>query len=144
MRTWKPLITLGAVALVLAGCSNEAGPTPKGSVGQATSPYALSVKLDAITTDGCFREPAGSTPRGCAKYVTELGSVPGLAREQAGTKHPDLVATANDLDKGIGAYRDNHCDTVPQPGGACTTALTAIADSLRSAKQLVDTQLTNH
>lgn len=141
MRTWKPLIALGALALVLAGCSNEAGPTPKGSVGQAQTPYALSVKLNALTADICFRDPAGSTPRGCGKYVTELGSTPGVVREQAGTKHPDLVAEANALDKGIGAYRDNHCDTVPAPGGVCTTALTTISDSVRSIKQLVDTQL---
>ena len=141
MRPWKPLIALGALALVLAGCSNEAGPTPKGGAGQATSPYALSVKLNALAVDPCFREPAGSTPRGCGKYVTELGSTPGVVREQAGTKHPDLVALAGDLEKGTGAYRDNRCDTVVDRGGPCTVALTTIADSLRSIKQLVDTQL---
>ncbi|GAB3583898.1 hypothetical protein GCM10027445_59270 [Amycolatopsis endophytica] len=141
MRTWKPLLALGALALVLAGCSNEAGPTPKGGGGQADTPYALSIKLNALTADPCFREPAGSTPRGCGKYVTELGSTPGVVREQAGTKHPDLVALSGDLDKGIGAYRDNRCDTVAEPGDPCTAALTTIADSLRSIKHLVDTQL---
>ncbi|MFD4197906.1 MULTISPECIES: hypothetical protein [Amycolatopsis] len=141
MRTWKALITLGALALVLAGCSNEAGPTPKGGAGQAETPYALSVKLNALTADTCFRDPAGQTPRGCGKYVTELGSTPGLVREQAGPKHPDLVAAANGLEKAIGDYRGGHCDAVADPGGACTTALTAIADNLRSVKQLVDTQL---
>ncbi|MDQ0377283.1 hypothetical protein [Amycolatopsis thermophila] len=141
MRTCKPLIALGALALVLAGCSNEAGPTPKGSVGQADTPYALSVKLDALAADPCFRDPAGSTPRGCGKYVTELGSTPGLVREQAGTRHPDLVALAGDLERGIGTYRDGRCDTVADPGDPCTPALTKIADTLRSIKQLVDTDL---
>ena len=143
VRTWQPLLTLGALALVLAGCSGEAGPTPKGGGGSADTPYALSTKLNALSADQCYRQPAGSTPRGCGKYVTELGTTPGLVRQLAGDKHPDLVALSGDLDKAIGAYRDNRCDTVAEPGDPCTAALTGIATSLGSIKHLVDTQLVN-
>ncbi|MTD55021.1 hypothetical protein [Amycolatopsis pithecellobii] len=139
MRTRKTTAVL-ALALVLAGCGTEAGPTPKG--GQvATDPAALATKLRVYSTDTCFTAPEQQTPKGCQKYVTELGGSLGMIREQASAKHPELNTLAGSLDKAIGAYRGAHCDTVAEPGNPCSPALRDIATSLRDIKQVVDTQV---
>lgn len=130
-----------ALALVLAGCGGEeAGPRPKG--GQvATDPQALATKLRAYTSDTCFTAPDKQVPKGCEKYVTELGGSIGMVREQAGTKHPELNRLADALDKSVAAYRAPHCETVTQPGNPCSPALREIADNLRDIKQDIDTQV---
>lgn len=140
MRTRKTLAVL-ALALVLAGCGGEeAGPTPKGG-GQATTPDALATKLRAYTADTCYSAPERQVPKGCEKYVTELGGSVGMVREQAGTKHPELNNLADTLDKDVAAYRAPHCETVTTPGNPCSTALRNIADALRDIKQDIDTQV---
>jgi hypothetical protein len=126
---------------VLAGCGGEeAGPTPKGA-GQATTPDALATKLRAYTADTCFQAPERQSPKGCEKYVTELGGSVGMVREQSGTKHPELNTLADGLDKAVAAYRGPHCETVVQPGNPCSPALREIANSLRDIKQDIDTQV---
>ncbi|GAA5168911.1 lipoprotein [Amycolatopsis dongchuanensis] len=137
----KPLVVL-ALALALAGCSGEAGPTPKGA-GSATTPEALATKLRVYTADTCYTAPAKQTPKGCEKYVTELGSSTGMVREQAGTKHPELNRLADQLDKNVGAYRGAHCETVMTAGTPCSATLSDLANTLRDLKQFVDTQLVN-
>ncbi len=133
-------MTVLALALMLAGCGSEAGPTPKGG-GVATDPAALATKLRVYTADTCFTAPEQQTPRGCQKYVTELGGSIGMIREQAGAKHPNLNTLADSLDKAIAAYRGPHCDTVATPGNPCSPALREIATSLRDIKQVIDTQV---
>ncbi|TVT17733.1 hypothetical protein LWP59_04510 [Amycolatopsis acidiphila] len=140
MRTRKTLAVL-ALALALAGCGGEeAGPTPKGA-GEATTPDALATKLRAYTADTCFSAPEKQVPKGCEKYVTELGGSVGMVRQLAGAKHPELNTLADGLDKAVGAYRSAHCDTATNPGTPCSTALRDIATSLRDIKQAVDTQV---
>jgi hypothetical protein len=140
VRTRKTLAVL-ALALALAGCGGqEAGPTPSRG-GQATTPDALATKLRAYTADTCYSAPDRQVPKGCEKYVTELGSSVGMVREQAGTKHPALNTLADALDKGVAAYRDPHCETVVAPGNPCSTALRNIANTLRDIKQVIDTQV---
>lgn len=139
MRTRKTTAVI-ALALALAGCGSEAGPTPKGG-GVAVDPAALATKLRAYSADTCFTSPERQAPRGCEKYVTELGGSVGMVREQAGVKHPELNNLADSLDKAIAAYRGAHCDTVPDPGTPCSPTLRDIATSLRDISQVVDTQL---
>jgi len=139
MRKTLGVLTL---ALVLAGCGSEAGPTPSGGgPRQADTPEALATKLRVYTTDQCFATPERQVPKGCQKYVTELASTVGMVRDQAGTKHPDLVSLAGTLDKNIADYRAARCDSVDTPGNPCSQALTDIANTLRDIKQVVDTQL---
>ena len=131
-----------ALALVLAGCSSEAGPTPQGGgPQQADTPEALATKLRVYTTDQCFLAPDRQIPQGCEKYVTELASTVGMVRQQAGSKHPGLATLSDTLDHTIGAYRNAHCDSVTTPGNPCSLALTDIATTLKDVKQIVDTQL---
>jgi hypothetical protein len=140
VRTRKTLAVL-VLALALAGCGGqEAGPTPSGG-GQATSPDALATKLRAYTADTCYSSPERQVPKGCEKFVTELGGSVGMIREQAGTRHPELNTLADTLDKSVAAYRGSHCETVTAPGNPCSPALRNIANALRDIKQVIDTQV---
>ncbi|KAA9158879.1 hypothetical protein FPZ12_021470 [Amycolatopsis acidicola] len=140
MRTRKALAVI-ALAFALAGCGGqEAGPTPKGA-GVATTPDALATKLRALTVDECFTSPTKETPKGCEKYVTELGGTVGMVREQAGTKHPELNTLSDSLDKAVAAYRGPHCESVTTTGTGCSQALTDIANAVRDIKQVIDTQV---
>ncbi|WP_235022877.1 hypothetical protein [Amycolatopsis alkalitolerans] len=132
-----------ALALVLAGCGSEAGPTPKGGGEVATDPAALATKLRVYTADTCFTAPEQQAPKGCAKYVTELGGTVGMVRQQVSAKHPNLNALADALDKNVAAYRAAQCDAVEAPGNPCSATLRAIADSVRDIKQVIDTQIAN-
>lgn len=128
----RKTLAIGALALALTACSGqEAGPKPQGG-GQTAGPDVLGIKLDALTADQCYRSPASQVPRGCAKYITELGSTVGTVR-QAG-----LTASADNLGKGVDAYRGAHCDTVSAPGDPCTQTLSDIAATLTTIKQKVD------
>lgn len=118
--------------LLLAACSEEAGPTPKG---QPTDPGpgAMHVKLQALTADECFRFPDEVYPPNCQKYVTQLASIPERTRGYADADHPALTAAANDLDTGVTAYRKQKCEH----GGdkaACAAALTDIARAVEAIK----------
>ena len=141
VRTRKTFGVL-ALALVLAGCGSEAGPTPTGAgPQQADTPDALATKLRVYATDQCFATPEKQVPKGCQKYVTELASTVGMVREQAGTKHPNLGTLADALDKNIAEYRNAHCESVATPANPCSQALASIANTVRDIKQIVDTQL---
>ena len=136
------VVVAAVLALVLAGCDSEAGPTPQGGgPQQATTPDALATKLRVYATDQCFLAPATQTPKGCQKYVTELASTVGMVREQASAKHPGLATLSDTLDRNIGAYRNAHCDSVATASNPCSQALTDIATTLGDIKQIVDTQL---
>ncbi len=131
-----PVAVGGALlALVLSGCGGEAGPTPK--QGGEPGPDALPTKLDALTVDQCYASPRTQLPKGCEKYVTEVGNVPGAARKRAGDDDPRLVAEAGKLELAVGAFRGAGCTTVPDPGGPCTQALVDIAAALAGLKSQV-------
>lgn len=132
----RKTLALGALMLTLTACGGrEAGPVPHGG-GQATTPDALTVKLRALNTDECWRTPGQQLPRGCAKYVTELGSTVGMVREQ-----PGLTALADDLAKEVGDYHAAHCETVTAPGDPCSRTLTEIAATLTATRDKLDTQV---
>ncbi|WP_344858874.1 hypothetical protein [Amycolatopsis ultiminotia] len=144
MRTRSSLVTLGVLALVLTGCSHEAGPTPGPNPG-TPGPDALPIKLDALSADACYRSPQTQLPSGCEKYVTEAGGTVGSVhqRAQAGkTVDRPLDAEATALDQAVNAFRGAGCTTVPSPGGACTKALTDIATAITAVKKQVDRQAT--
>ncbi|MFD2422035.1 hypothetical protein [Amycolatopsis pigmentata] len=133
------LLSLGLVTLALTACSGqEAGPTPHGGGGQATTPDALAVKLRALNTDECWRTPVQQAPQGCAKYVNELGSTVGMIREQ-----PGFTAQADGLAKEVADYHAAHCETVPAPGDPCSRTLTDIAATLTATRDKLDTQVTS-
>ena len=123
------------LVLVLSGCGNEAGPTPK--QGGEPGPDALPTKLAALTADQCYASPRTQLPKGCEKYVTEVANVPGTARKRADDRDPRLVTEADKLDTAIKAFRGAGCTTVPDPGGPCTQALVDVAAALDGLKKQV-------
>lgn len=146
MRTRSSLVTLGSVVLtlVLAGCSSEAGPTPGPNPGSA-GPDALPIKLDALSQDTCYVSPQSQLPKGCEKYVTEVGGTAAAVHQRAASGKALDVAldhAAAALDQGVGAFRGAGCTTVPDPGGPCTQALITISAALTSVKKLVNQQAT--
>jgi hypothetical protein len=128
------------LVLVLSGCGNEAGPTPK--QGGEPGPDALPTKLAALTADQCYASPRTQLPKGCEKYVTEVANVPGTARKRADDRDPQLVAEADKLDTAIKAFRGAGCTTVPDPGGPCTQALVDVAAALSGLKKQVEARPT--
>ncbi|WP_254126145.1 hypothetical protein [Amycolatopsis sp. CA-230715] len=130
---------LALLAVLVSGCSGEAGPKPKP---QAPDPgiSGLKVKLEALVADTCYSKPGGQEPKGCEKYVTQLGGTAGTVHKQAGlAKNPKLDGFATDLDHGVEAYRAGGCTTVASAApGPCVDSLTAIARSLREIKSTVD------
>jgi hypothetical protein len=129
-------VVIGALVLLLSGCGgNEAGPKvarPAGDPG----PDALPIKLNALTVDDCFLSPSLQIPKGCEKYVTELGGTVNTLRDRATTsKDPKLNDEADGLSKAVAAYRSNSCDTVTASGnGPCKNALVDIAGTLAVIK----------
>ncbi|GHG44803.1 MULTISPECIES: hypothetical protein [Amycolatopsis] len=130
------------LVLVLSGCGNEAGPTPPRQGGEP-GPDALPTKLDALTVDQCYASPRTQLPKGCEKYVTEVGNVPGAARKRADDRDPQLTAEATKLDQAVGEFRSAGCTTVPAAGGACSQALVDIAAALSGLKKQVDARPTS-
>jgi hypothetical protein len=137
VHTRKTLV-IGALALVLTACSGqEAGPTPQGG-GQTAGPDVLGIKLDALTTDQCYLSPTTEAPRGCAKFVTELGSTIGTVR-QAG-----LTVSADNLSRAVDAYRGASCESVSAPGNPCSQTLSDIAATLTTIKQRLSSPTPSH
>jgi hypothetical protein len=102
-------------------------------------PDALPIKLEALTADQCFRSPDRQIPKGCEKYVTELGNTAASVRKRAGDQDPQLVALADRLDRFVGAYRTTGCGTIGTPGsGPCTQALADMAATLGDIRAAVD------
>lgn len=144
VRTRTSLVALGVLTVVLTGCSHEAGPTPGPNPG-TPGPDALPIKLDALSADACYSSPETQLPRGCEKYVTEVGGTAGAVhqRAQAGkTVNRPLDAQGTALDQAVGAFRGAGCTTVPSPGGACTKALSDIATAITAVKKQVNQQAT--
>ncbi|HWD02679.1 MAG TPA: hypothetical protein VG674_09525 [Amycolatopsis sp.] len=146
MRTRSSLVALGGVVLtlVLAGCGSEAGPTP-GPNPATPGPDALPIKLDALENDTCYLSPQAQEPKGCEKYVTEVGGTAAAVHQRAASGKTLDVAldhAAAALDQGVGAFRGAGCTTVPNSGGPCTEALITISAALTSVKKLVSEQAT--
>ena len=100
------------------------------------------MKLDALSVDQCYLNPRTQTPKGCEKFVTELGGTAGSVRERAKGSNKPLIAQADALDHAVAAYRGSSCSTVTTPGGPCTQALSDIASAVTAIKQLVKGQAT--
>lgn len=103
---------------------------PEGQ-GRDPGPAALDVKLEAITGDDCFRAPGEVYPPNCEKYITQLSTVGGTAREFTGAG-PGLGEAADELDAGVRAYRSNGCSGGEDP--ACTAALTDISAAVKTLR----------
>ncbi|WP_033293293.1 hypothetical protein [Amycolatopsis jejuensis] len=137
------LVALGILALLLTGCSREAGPTPK-SPGQP-GVDALPIKLDALTQDACYSSPQTQLPKGCQKYVIEVRNTAGAVHQRAAAgKKVDqsLDGDATALDQGVNAFLQAGCATVEAPGGDCTQALVTISAGVTEARQKVNQQAT--
>jgi hypothetical protein len=142
VRTRKvTAVVLGVLVLVLSGCDSEAGPKTVQQV-QNLGPDALPIKLDALTADDCFLSPSAQPPKGCEKFVTELGNTAGSVRERGlADKDLQLGVQADRLDKAVASYRSNACNTVTTTGnGPCGDALTEIAGALTLIKTDVGKQ----
>lgn len=128
-------VVLGVLVLGLSGCDSEAGPKTAPVAGNA-GPDALPIKLDALTADDCFLSPAVQPPKGCEKFVTELGNTAGSVRERGlADKDQQLGVQADRLDRAVAAYRSNACNTVTTTGnGPCGDALSDIAGALNLIK----------
>jgi hypothetical protein len=124
------------LVLSLAGCGTEAGPAPRPPA-QEPGPDALPTKLGALSADQCYLSPQTQLPKGCEKFVTELGGTAGTVRKRAGSTDKALAAQADALDRGITSYRGTGCSSVPTPGGPCTQALVDISAALKTIKLLV-------
>jgi hypothetical protein len=133
----------GALVLALSGCGGAAtGPTPA-SQAPDQGPDTLPIKLNALSADECFLSPDMQAPKGCEKYVTELGNTARSVRQRAGSQDQRLASLADEVDKAVGAYRSHACNTVSSPGnGPCTQALTDIASTLSSIRTAVAQQAT--
>lgn len=121
--------------VLTSACSREAGPTPTGG-GDDPGPAALATKLRALTEDACYRDPGGGDPAGCQKYVTQLGSVPGKARDYAKGDHPELSKAANALDKGLTTYNNGQCGD--SGGRQCEQSLQDISSALGNVQEGVE------
>ncbi|MFI6301779.1 hypothetical protein ACIBCH_07910 [Amycolatopsis thailandensis] len=129
MRTKAILL---ALLLVLSGCgSNEVPVTVKPT--RSEGPDVLPIKLKALGTDQCYLAPGTESPKGCQKYVTELSSAAGTVRK----RRPDLVPSAEALDRPISVFRTANCQDQAAPGGQCSQALVDMAAALTSVKSLV-------
>jgi hypothetical protein len=134
---------VGVLVLVLSACGgNETGPAPTNPT-QEPGPDPLVLKVDALSVDQCFLVPEQQQPKGCEKYVTQLGNTAAMVRDRAGSTDVRLATLADQLDKAVSAYRGNACDTVVTAGpGPCTQALSDISSSLQAIKTRVDNQAT--
>ncbi|WP_020662484.1 hypothetical protein [Amycolatopsis benzoatilytica] len=140
MRTRSSLVALGVLALVLTGCSTEAGPKARPGAGDP-GPDALPTKLEALSADSCFTAPQSQRPSGCEKYVTEVGNASGSVHKLAKsgkTINQPLDDDATAIDRAVGAFRGAGCTTVAQVGGGCTKALSDISLALTEVKQKVN------
>lgn len=155
MRTRKKTkisLTLLAAALasaaLLSGCSTEAGPAVKPQAGDP-GPQALQVKLDALSVDQCFTSPADQIPSGCEKYITQLANTSNTLRariatsagaEAGGTVSKEglnkdaLTTQANNLDKGISAFRAQNCTTISSANEPCAQALIDVSNAVKTIK----------
>jgi hypothetical protein len=133
----------GALVLALSACGGAATSPSPASQTPDQGPDTLPIKLNALSADQCFLSPDMQAPKGCEKYVTELGNTSRTVRQRAGSQDQRLSALADELDKAVGAYRSNACNTVSSPGnGPCTQALTDIATTLGSMRTAVARQAT--
>jgi len=96
VRRFPVAIGGALLVLVLSGCGNEAGPAPKR--GGEPGPDALPTKLTALTVDQCYASPRTQLPKGCEKYVTELGSVPGELVRLTMDMAPEITLSCESLE----------------------------------------------
>ncbi|WP_133116278.1 hypothetical protein [Amycolatopsis antarctica] len=121
------LLLLSLTFLSLTGCGSEAGPKTAQPM-QDPGPASMAERIDLQMNDPCFLRPEEQHAPGCAKYVTQLGSVPGGAQKYAGTTQPELVEAGRRLDAAIAAYRNRGCAETDAPD--CGSALTDVAATL--------------
>ena len=117
--------------------------TPRGQRQAQLAGRALA--RAGVEFDACYTSPQTQLPKGCEKFVTEVGGTAASVHERAAAGKTVDVAldhAAAALDQGVSAFRGAGCTTVPSPGGACTQALITISGALTSVKKLVNQQAT--
>lgn len=126
-----------ALLFMLTACGREAGPKPKAPAPEP-GPDALPTKLIALSVDQCFVAPKVEAPKGCEKYVTEVGNTTGTVRKRV----PAAGPSADAVDAAVQVFRTSSCKTTAAPGGPCTQALVDMANALESIKTTVNKQAT--
>lgn len=97
---------------------------------------ALRIKLGALVTDSCHSEPRAQRPKGCQKYVTQLGNTARTVAAAARAGASELEAPAKAMTAGIEAYRAGKCETAnPRSDQACYEALDAIAVAVEDVRE---------
>lgn len=126
-----------ALLFMLTACGREAGPKPKAPAPEP-GPDALPTKLTALSVDQCFVAPKTEAPKGCEKYVTEVGNTTATVRKRV----PEAGPAADAVDAAVKVFRTSLCKTTAAPCGACTQALVDMANALESVKTTVNRQAT--
>lgn len=94
----------------------------------------LQLKIRALKTDPCHRDPSAQRPQGCEKFITQLGNTTATAREAAGT-YPRLKVPVEHMQQSIDAYRAADCASAqPRDERACVQTLTELATALDEAE----------
>lgn len=95
----------------------------------------LAVKLRALSSDSCAREPSAQKPAGCEKFVTQLGNTAATAAETARSGHPDLAGPAGRMARGVEGYRTQDCASEePRDEPACVRIMVELAAALTDAE----------
>lgn len=128
--------TLAAAALVLvAGTACDRDQTPTVDL------PALRIKLQALTTDACHSDPRSLPPKGCQKYVTQLGNTARTVAAAAQAGNEGLAGPAEAMSRGVKAYRAGKCELVrPVSDHVCYEALDAIAAAVEQTQRQLGSQ----
>lgn len=135
MQQW----VAGVVVLItLASCGQAEEPSPGKPPADPVPLESLRIKLRALMSDPCYREPSAQRPHGCEKFVTQLANTASSARQTARAGHPDLTAPVERMDRSVTAYRSGGCgDPEPRNEAACVGALTELASAMDDFEEAV-------
>lgn len=137
MQQW----VAGVVVLIsLAACGQGEERSPVRPPADPVPLETLRVKLRALMSDPCYREPSAQRPEGCEKFVTQLDNTASSARQTARAGYPRLAAPVHRMDKSITAYRAGRCgDPEPRSEESCVRALTELAAAMDDFRDAVAT-----
>lgn len=131
------MLIAAGIGLLLAACG--VGTDRDMDPSERIDVRTLQLKLRALMTDPCHREPAEQLPRHCEKFVTQLANTANTVAAAGRAGYPELAGPARRMTEQIDGYRKGDCHTArPDDAQACVAALSALADALGE----VEAQLT--